>query len=184
MAGLRKFGVAVVAFAALCGSGAVSQDSIHWKDVGGWTVSVDPTLNNGCYAFASWNEGTVVRIGRDPDNGTFYFLIGNDAWESLSHGSDYEISIQFDRRGPWDVDAQGFQFNPGEVVYLHAQSSQMEFIREFQRANNMKISYQGREIDNLRLTGSRRAWDEVEVCQRAMSQSGIGSAKDPFANSN
>ena len=178
---LRKF-VAVAAIAASWGGAGIAQDSVFWKSVGDWDISVDPTLGNGCYAVASWNGGTVLRIGRDPQKGMFYILLGNDAWESLRPDGQYDISIQFGSRASWDVSASGLQFNPGEVVYLHAQSSQMEFIREFQRALNMKVSYQGREIDNLRLTGSRRAWDEVEACQRAVSRSGIGSNSDPFAN--
>ncbi len=155
--------------------------SNNWGNVGEWEISIDPTIDNGCYAIASWTGGTVLRIGRNPQKQNFYFLIGNDKWTSLRPDVDYDIQIQFDRRPIWDVSAKGFQFNPAETVYLHAQSSLMDFISEFQASNGMKVSYNGSEIDNLRLNGSRRAWDEVEKCQRAMANRAPVAPIDPFA---
>jgi len=163
---------------------AVAQNT-NWGNVGDWEISIDTTIDNGCYAIASWNGGTVLRIGRNPQKQNFYFLIGNDKWTSLRPSEDYDISIQFGTRPVWDVSAKGFQFNPGETVYLHAQSSKMDFIREFKAAANMKISYNGSEIDNLKLNGSSRAWNEVERCQNEMnrkpSNSDPFSSTDPFA---
>ncbi|MDJ0628390.1 MAG: hypothetical protein QNJ44_09040 [Rhodobacter sp.] len=160
---------------------AQAEDATFWKNVGDWEISIDPTISDGCYAVATWNGGTVLRIGRNPQEDNFYFLIGNDKWASLQPDEPYDIEIQFGSRAPWDVSANGLQFNPGETVYLHAQSTKMDFIREFQRALSMKISYNDNEIDNLKLTGSRRAWDEVENCQRQVAARGPGSASDPFA---
>lgn len=166
---------------ALAAPGEAAQDVLFWKDVGDWEIAIDPTIQDGCYAVATWNGGTVLRIGRNPQKDNFYFLIGNDKWASLQPNEPYDIEIRFGNRAGWDVAATGLQFNPGETVYLHAESTKMEFIDEFQRALNMRISYQGAEIDNLKLTGSRRAWDEVEVCQRAVASRGTGNANDPFA---
>ncbi|MEM1389169.1 MAG: hypothetical protein AAF748_15235 [Pseudomonadota bacterium] len=165
---------------------APAQDNNLWAAIGDWDISVDPTIDNGCYALATWNGGTVLRIGRNPQADNFYFLIGNDKWTSLQPNGSYEIKIQFGNRPTWDVSANGFQFNPGETVYLQAQSTQIDFIREFQAALNMRITYNGNEIDNLKLTGSRRAWDEVERCQTAQfnrpSTGGGNGDDDPFAN--
>ncbi|MDJ0826027.1 MAG: hypothetical protein QNJ16_11045 [Rhodobacter sp.] len=160
---------------------ATAEDTYLWKTVGDWDISIDPTIDDGCYAVATWNGGTVLRIGRNPEENNFYFLIGNNKWASLEPDEPYDIEIQFGSRAPWEVSATGLQFNPGETVYLHAESTKMDFVREFQRALNMKISYQDKEIDNLKLTGSRRAWDEVENCQREVAARGAGNAADPFA---
>jgi hypothetical protein len=147
---------------------AAAQDNF-WGSFGDWDVSIDPTIDNGCYALASWNGGTVLRIGRNPQLDNFYFLIGNPAWSSLQPDRSYDLAIQFGNRPVWDVSANGLQFSEGEEVYLHAQSDKMDFIREFQKALNMKISFEGAEIDNLKLTGSSRAWTEVEKCQEEMN---------------
>lgn len=158
---------------------AAAQDSIHWKDVGDWTISIDPTLGNGCYATASWQSGTELRIGRDPEADNFYMLLGVDLGIWLEAEQTYELGIKFDRRASWDVNMRGMQFNPGERVFLIAQSKKNIFIREFQRSLKMKISYRGRAIDTLSLTGSSRAWNEVEVCQKAMLQTGMLPVQRP-----
>ena len=56
----------------------------------------------------------------------------------------------------------------------------MDFVNEFKAAANMKISYNGSEIDNLKLNGSSRAWSEVERCQSEMNSRGTGN--DPFSS--
>ena len=152
-----------------------------WGNVGDWEIAIDPTIDNGCYAFASWNGGTTLRIGRNPQSQNFYFLIGNEAWSSLRPDASYDIQIELGDFPSWDVSATGFQFNQGETVYLHAQSSQMDFIEEFQSALNMRLSYDGTEIDNLKLTGARDAWNEVERCQQEMN--GHSPNNDPFNTS-
>ncbi len=172
--------LALILGVSLSGLPASAADNDFWAAVGNWDVSVDPTIGNGCYALASWNGGTVLRIGRNPQKDNFYFLVGNDDWRSISPDGSYDIQVQFGSRPVWDVSASGLQFNSGETVYLHAQSTKMDFIAEFQAALNMRISYNGKEIDNLKLNGSRRAWDEVEKCQREMNSRG-STGKDPFA---
>ncbi len=168
---------------ALSAVPAAAQDTTLWKKVGDWEISIDPTIRNGCYAVATWNGGTVLRIGLNPEEDNFYFLIGNDAWASLQANQPYDIEIQFDNRAPWEVSAQGLQFNPGETVYLHAESTKFEFIEEFMRLTRMKISYQGEEIDQLRLTGSSRAFKEVMACQEEMKTREPEPGTDPFAPS-
>ncbi len=159
---------------------ALAQDALFWKSVGNWEISIDPTIGNGCYALASWNGGTVIRIGLNPQEDNFYLLIGNDAWTSLQPETGYDLTIRFDRRAPWDVSARGLQFNPGETVYLHATSSKFDFIEEFMRANRMSISYSGTEVDVLKLNGSSRAMKEVIACQEAADKRGTNPA-DPFS---
>jgi hypothetical protein len=168
----------------LTASTSFAQGSVEWKTVGNWDIAIDPSLKNGCFATALWNGGTIMRIGRNPTNETFYFLIGNEKWASLEPDVSYDVQIQFGNRPVWDVSAFGHRLEGGEMVFLRAQSSKIDFIREFQRAVNMKIFYDGAEIDNLKLTGSRRAWDEVESCQREVAKRDTQeSPVDPFASS-
>ena len=74
---------------------AQAQDSELWRSVGDWDISIDPTLDNGCYALASWNGCTVLRIGKDPsrEGNAFYVLIGNDTAEFWlkAKGGEYEV---------------------------------------------------------------------------------------------
>lgn len=171
-----------LALGLACAGAPVAAESVNWTQIGEWDIAVDTTIDNGCYALAGWDGGTVLRIGRNPLKENFYMLIGNDSWASLQHGVAYEIQVQFGGQPRWDVSAVGLQFAEGETAYLHAQSTQMEFIEEFQRALNMKISYDGKVIDNLKLTGSRRAWEAVEACQSEVAARGAAASSDPFAS--
>jgi hypothetical protein len=111
---------------ALGGGGTIATaQSVEWGKIGDWDIAIDTTIDNGCYALASWNGGTVLRIGRNPQQDNFYVLIGNEKWASLQPDQDYEIQIRFGGSPKWDVSAVGLQFNPGETVYLHAQSAKM-----------------------------------------------------------
>ncbi len=168
-------------FLALFASQSRADDSLFWKNVGDWEISIDTTLSNGCYAVANWAGGTVLRIGEDPGNGGFYFLIGNTDWTALEPSGSYDLKIQFDNRLSWNVSAKGLQFNPDEQVFLFAQSQNREFVQEFRRANKMKISYQGKVIETLKLVGSNRAFSEIQTCQRYVDANGLKKQKDPFA---
>ena len=169
--------------AALAASPVAAQEAVFWKSVGNWDVSIDTTISNGCYAIATWNGGTVLRIGLNPQEENFYLLVGNEKWASLESGQEYDISIKFGAKAAWDVSARGLQFNPGEIVYLHAESTKFEFIEEFMRQSSMKISYQNKEIDTLKLTGSSRAFKEVMACQQEVDKRGTANTSDPFAGS-
>lgn len=179
------FGISLAAATA-----APAQENDFWGRAGNWEISIDPSLGHGCYLLHSWPSGTILRMGLDPQNDLFYLLIGNEGWTSLQPGQDYEIQIQFGRRSPWNVTAEGFQFDPGEETYLNFFADKTDFIREFRAAANMRLSYDGQEIDNLSLSGSSRAWNEVETCQRQMNRrqphddpfaSGEPTGGDPFA---
>ncbi|WP_172292567.1 hypothetical protein [Pseudoruegeria sp. HB172150] len=152
---------------ALAAASAAAEDGAYWTKTGNWDVQLEPRMDNGCYATVSWNSGTGIRVGRNPVHDNFYVMISNENWSSLRDGHDYTLQIQFDSHPVWDVSATGYQFEPGEPVFLFAQSNKMNFIREFQRALVMEISYDNGNQDRLKLNGSRRAWDEVEACHRA-----------------
>ena len=166
---------------AWTGAAALAADSIPWKSIGDWDISVDTTLENGCYALAIWAGGTVLRIGLNPAADNFYFLVGNPKWGSLKPDQEYEIQIKFGPKPPWDVATRGLQFDPDDSVYLHAQSSEFEFIEEFMRQTDMKISYDGKEIETLKLTGSNKAFKGVLACQDEVATKGV-PAQNTFSH--
>jgi len=161
--------------------GAPAQDAIFWKTVGDWEISIDTTIGNGCYALASWKGGAVLRIGLNPAEDNFYMLLGNDNWASLEPEQSYDIEIKFGNKPAWEVAARGLQFNPGETVYLHAQSTKFDFIEEFMRQSKMVVTYNGNEIENLSLRGSSRAFKSVIACQEEVDAGAL--VDDPFAGS-
>jgi hypothetical protein len=63
--------------------GVRTNNAVHWRtaewgQVGGWKIRVDRTLGNGgCFAFQSYEDGSVIRLGFNPERKTIYFLLGN-----------------------------------------------------------------------------------------------------------
>jgi hypothetical protein len=46
-----------------------------WKEVGGWTVYVDHTLDDGCFLFGSFTNNTSFRVGVNRDAGGHYYVM-------------------------------------------------------------------------------------------------------------
>lgn len=158
----------------------LSEEHAGARAVEDWNISIDPSIENGCYALASWEGGTVLRIGLNPAERNFYLLIGNDAWTSLRPDTLREFKLQFDLEPPWEISAPTVQFTPGATVYLLAESEQSAFIEEFMRARQMRITFGGNEMDVLELTGSSRAIRTVAECQKRIeAESGATEAEAP-----
>src|SRR5438874_817437 len=97
---LKRSIVALFACFALANSQVSAAEDgnkgIPWAKVGGWQILVDTTLA-GCYMFASWTQGEVVRIGINNDERKKgYLVIGNPMWRSLQDGNHYRLKFQFD----------------------------------------------------------------------------------------
>jgi hypothetical protein len=62
--------------------------------------------------------------------------------------------------------------------------SGMKFISEVMRKQGLKVTYQGKVIANLSLRGSRRALNELGLCQQAVDKWAAArqAPKDPFAD--
>ncbi|KMW60693.1 hypothetical protein AIOL_000857 [Candidatus Rhodobacter oscarellae] len=176
---LRKIaGLAIAASA--WGLTAEAQDNVFWRSVGNWEISIDPGLSNGCYAVSSWSSGTVLRIGLNPAEDSFYFLIGNEDWASLEDDREYEIKIRFGPQPAWNISARGLRLGdaPGGDVYLHAKSENFDFVEEFMREARMTMFYRQSAVETFVLKGSSRAFQEVRKCQRAVAENGLPGDDD------
>lgn len=162
-----------------------AQGSLNWKTVQGWDIRIDRTLGNACFMIASWENGTILRIGFSSGqtaSSVPFMLLGNVTWTSMQEGKDYNLQLQFDQASPWDVPARGFRV--GQFVFLLIGISKIEFIEEFMRKLGVKIYYQGNIIANLTLDGSFAAFRETVKCQVQMdtlsSAPGAQPSGDPF----
>ena len=149
-----------------------------WKKVGAWDIRVDNSIENSCFAYVSWEPNIFLRIGFDMRERDFYFYLGSDDWKSLEYGKEYELKIEFGSKTPWTVAATGKFVGEGEVVFLYASSTDTEFLDQFKKQRNMRISYLGKQIANVDLKKSYAAFTEVINCQNAMMES--ASSNDPF----
>ena len=173
---------------------AAAEEMPLWKKVGPWQVRVDKTLNYGCFIFAAYKQGAVLRLGFDLVNNHGYMMIGENDWRSIQVGKDYELQIQFDNSEKWDAPASGFRFpdaKPGEWTFLYIKIGKSEefvdFVSEFGRKHEMIVFYKNREILRVTLKGSFQALMEVLRCQKAIrdanktgNDNDFRSRRDPF----
>lgn len=168
--------------AALLLSGPASaKDEPLFRQVGNWDIRVDTTLGNGCFAYASWKDGSVFRVGINMEDENLLILMGNDNWESIEYGKAYEIALFFGNETPWEGSARGFSFDPPKnepflMLQIDGDEQAGLFIEEFMSEQNVDIHYNGESISNLVLTDSYKAGMALFECQEQM----IGQSKDPF----
>jgi hypothetical protein len=172
--------LSVLSLVVLFASTAHAEKSALWKKVGDWEIRVDRSLNNGCFIIGSYTQGEIVRIGLDPSeqNGRLYILINSDSWKSLVKGKAYTLQYRFDEDTPWRAPSVATDMG------LYGKTNTSDFLVDFANKRILTISYEGRFVARLPLTGSQAAIKEMLECQRAMlgARSAQGSSSDPFAD--
>lgn len=158
---------------------------VTWKDdVRGWYLGVDRSIGDGCFMYASYNGGTFVRFQFNPQENVVNFIVGNEKWRSLEESKFYDLSVAFGRESPWNGQAEARFIGDEMSLSLNVPFSEdraATFIEELRRATVVDISYQGRTVDTLSLSGSFAAVTELLNCQTVILDDSTGS--DPFSSS-
>lgn len=146
-----------------------------WKAVGGWSVHVDHTLNNGCFALAS-NETSAFRIGFDvSDKLSSYFFVADESWKSIIVDKEYQLIVRFDDKQPWKTSAVGAKV--GDLLALRSNFEADEFWLDFSTAKRLTISYNNSNIINAPTVNNDKAFAQLILCQNAQQAL---RKKDPF----
>jgi hypothetical protein len=147
-----------------------------WKNVGAWTVRVDHTLNEGCFALANF-EKYAFRVGfAQSDTLESYALLAGTEWKSLKENEKYQLSLTFDKETPWTGDATGIKL--GDIIGLKLKISDDKFWQEFIKSQSLRVDYDSSFLVKLRMDGSKNAFDEIIECQK--SQINSRRKTDPF----
>jgi len=153
----------LLAFAALAAPFAAAPaqaPSTRWTVAGG---------EQGCAVHTSSAQGTVVSILAGPGQDGLLFLLQNPSWSSLKDGGQYDIAVEFDQEGPWQLKAVAKteidQDGPGLMFAVPAARQQgADFITEFVKAAGMKINGEGRTLGTLPLGSGRSAMTALAQC--------------------
>ncbi|WP_064693674.1 hypothetical protein [Rhizobium aegyptiacum] len=175
----------VLAFiAAMPRIGSADQETVKWKEVGGWTVAVDPTLGNGCFVLTSFDDGTVFRLGFNytKKESPFYIVIANPNWKSLEVGKQYPIELSLDR-SQWTANASALDLDGFKGLWVDFKDTGL--VAEFARKLSFRATFNGKQIVALSLKNSVRATNEMLTCQKAVNaavaqQPATPQSKDPF----
>lgn len=179
---LIRFVLTTTLFASGLGLGsAQAEDTLRYAIREPWTIAVDPSLGNGCFAVAEFEKGEAFRLGFDMTNDpAIYVLFGNAKWRSIEYGKKYPIEMRFGDEPVWDGNAEGFSFDPPENqpwLKLEIVKDQgHEFTLEFMKELFVSVHYNKKEILRLSLKNSYQAGLQLIECQK----SAIQGEEDPF----
>lgn len=150
--------------AALLAAPALAQDLVDYGEAAGWSIAVDPTLNNGCLMMSEFDDGSVVRIGMDMTTGNGYILSANPAWGDIVEGQAYPVQIALDGTS-FDGEATGFMIDglPGADILF----DNPDFLAGLVEAQSLTLSHAGNEVMSLDVAGSAEAVVKVIECQDA-----------------
>jgi hypothetical protein len=171
---------AVVSLLALAANAQDTQTSAKWGEVGGWSIRVDRSVGDGCFASQAYTDGSYVRLGFDMKKSSIYFMISNDSWRSLEEGKLYPMQFVFDGQYKYNGELRGLK--TGNNVWLDHSNVSGEFTKDFMQRSSLRIFYQGNRIAALSLANTYAAVAEVTNCQREIGGTKGGSqpAVDPF----
>ncbi|KAJ57144.1 hypothetical protein ACMU_01230 [Actibacterium mucosum KCTC 23349] len=137
----------------------------YWDNVGGWDIMIDPSLGDGCLIQAEFQDGSVVRVGFDRNEGAGYVTAFNMAWGDIEEGAIYPI--QFDLDGEvYDGEAAGIWLNdvPGADIYF----TNPDFLFDIAAKYTMTLYNENGEVMAIDLAGTYNALEGALACQDEM----------------
>ena len=151
-----------MAAATLAAPMANAQSLEQWGTAGGWDVMIDPSLGDGCLIQAAYQDGSVVRIGLDRNQGNGYVTVFNESWGDIEEGVSYPILFALDG-AEYDADAVGIYLNgvPGADIAF----DNPDFLFDLAKKYTMTVYNEVGEVMAIDLGGSYVGLEAVLECQ-------------------
>ncbi|WP_245514059.1 hypothetical protein [Antarcticimicrobium luteum] len=156
----------LAAAALIAAAGALQAQQLEqWGTAGGWDVMIDPSLGDGCLIQAAYNDGSLVRIGFDRNEGSGYITAFNEAWGDIEEGATYDISFDLDGQ-QYDGVAKGIYLNdvPGADIYF----DNPDFLFDIAEKYTLTLYHDGGEVMAIDLGGTYVGLEAVIACQDEM----------------
>ena len=178
-----------IPYGALCAllvaGAAAAQDTVTWeKNIQGWTVVIDRTIENSCFIISGFDNEMLLRFQFNTTQKNVQFIVANAQWDSLENGQEYDLEVAFGDQPPWTGLAKGHRWNdllPSLILSVPVEDRKASsFMREFTATDTVKISHAGTEIAHLALTGAGEAVDSMLACQASMANADAPLDHDPF----
>lgn len=145
-----------------------------FAEVGFWSIYVDATLNNGCFAYADYGA-TVLRLGLDArEELAGYVMVFGADWVSIKPDDEYPIELRFPSGRKFKRTFQGIDIGGAKGVSYVLEDA--EIFKVIEREPEISVYYRGEVISRLALDDARAALEKMFVCQNAQTRT-----KDPFA---
>ncbi len=153
---------AAVAVAVVSTGPVYAQSLEYWGEAGGWDVLVDPTLGDGCLIQAEYQDGSLVRIGFDLNEGEGYVTAFNDAWGEIEEGGIYDITFALDGE-VYEGTATGIYLEgvPGADIYF----TSSDFLFDIAARYTMELSNNSGPVMTIDLDGTMAGLEAALECQ-------------------
>jgi hypothetical protein len=156
---------AFAAFVLLAAPAAISTAQSP-TPIAQWTLAGG---QQGCAVHASSPQGTVVSIIAGAEQSNLMFLVQNRGWSSLKDGQRYQIAVEFDEEGPWQLQAVARteidQDGPGLIFAVPPGDERgLKFITEFVGAGGMQLSREGGGNTAIPLGSGQSAMTALAQC--------------------
>lgn len=160
-----KFAPIAAAFLAAAIALPAHAELEYWDNAGGWDVMVDPSLGDGCLIQAEFQDGSVVRVGFDRNEGAGYVTAFNMAWGDIEEGVVYPIQFALDGE-VYDGEAAGIWLNdvPGADIYF----TNPDFLFDIAQKYTMTLYNDNGEVMAIDLAGSYVALESAIACQEEL----------------
>lgn len=167
MAGLLNF-TWILALSIFALSLSAQAESVtDWGDVGRWKIRVDEDAGNGCFMETTVEDGTMIRFGYVPNRNGGFFAIYNSAWTDIVAGEKAKVTLEFDAKqftGDAENDARGGM--PGGYAFFNNPNVR----DEFSRSRTMIIFDENGHRIEVDLSGTSKAVQSVEACQKKQAE--------------
>lgn len=158
---MRAFRYLVAVFSVAAAPG-VAQELQGWGASDYWDVLIDPSLGNGCLIQSEFDDGSLVRIGLDRNQGVGYVTVFNEAWGDIEEGKLYPISFDLDRQS-FEGEARGIYLE--DVPGADIEFDNVDFFMSIAERQTMTMYYDGSEVLAIDLTGTMAGLAAVLECQ-------------------
>jgi len=157
-----KTSIASLAVAAALSTTAFAQQLEPWGTAGGWDIMIDPSLGNGCLIQAEYQDGSVIRIGFDRNEGMGYLTAFNEEWGEIEEGADYGILFDLDGE-EYEAVATGIYLNgvPGADIYF----DNPDFLFDIAAKYTMRIYNENGLVTAIDLGGTMVGLEGAMECQ-------------------
>ncbi|MEN9408140.1 MAG: hypothetical protein RL216_114 [Pseudomonadota bacterium] len=168
---MKTFLAAALAAMVLAGPALAEEELQDYAEAGGWSIAIDPSLNNGCLMYGEFEDNSVVRIGIDMTTGFGYILSANPAWGDIVEGQSYPVTIALDDQ-TFEGEAVGYPIDglPGANVDF----DNPDFLAMLVAAQSLTLSHDGTEVMSLDISGSADAVKTLIECQDKQNAASAG----------
>jgi len=150
---------------AASATSVAAQSLEQWGSSDYWDVLVDPSLGDGCLIQSEFDDGSVVRIGFDRNEGSGYVTAFNADWGDIEEDAWYPVLFDLDGE-EYEADARGMYLEgvPGADILF----DNPDFLFDIAAKYTMTLYNEYGEVLAIDLTGSALALEAAIQCQEEM----------------